>query len=42
MPGENSNNLQNPKEVAKKIKQIIFSNKIYKGEVIDLIRFKLD
>ena len=42
MPGENSNNLQKPKEVAEKIKDIIFSNKIYKGEVIDLIRFKLD
>ena len=39
MPGENSNNLQKPKEVAEKIKDIIFSNKIYKGEVIDLIRF---
>ena len=42
MPGENTNNLQKPKEVAKKIKEIIFSNKIYKGEVIDLIRFKSD
>jgi NAD(P)-dependent dehydrogenase (short-subunit alcohol dehydrogenase family) len=38
MPGENSYNLQNPKEVAEKIKDIIFSDKIYKGEVIDLIR----
>ena len=36
MPGENPNNLQDPKEVAKKIKDIIFSNKIFKGEVIDL------
>ena len=42
MPGENSNNLQKPKEVAEKIKDIIFSNKIYKGEIIDLIKFKLD
>ena len=42
MPGENSNNLQKPKEVAEKIKDIVFSNKIYKGEVIDLIKFKLD
>jgi short-subunit dehydrogenase len=42
MPGENSNNLQNPREVAEKIKDIILSNKIYKGEVIDLIRLKLD
>ena len=41
MPGENYNNLQNPREVAEKIKDIIFSNKIYKGEVIDLIRYKL-
>ena len=38
MPGENSNNLQDPREVAEKIKDIIFSNKIYKGEVIDLIK----
>ena len=38
MPGENSNDLQDPKEVAEKIKDIIFSNKIYKGEVIDLIK----
>ena len=42
MPGENCDNLQNPREVAEKIKDIIFSNKIYKGEVIDLIRFKLN
>jgi len=42
MPGENTNNLQKPKEVAKKIKEIIFSNKIYKGEVIDLIKYNLD
>ncbi len=42
MPGENSNNLQNPKEVAEKIKDIIFSNKIYKGQVIDLNRHRLD
>ena len=38
MPGENSNNLQDPKEVAEKIKDIMFSNKIYKGEIIDLIK----
>ena len=36
MPGENAEFLQNPKEVAEKIKNIIFSNKVYKGEVIDL------
>ena len=42
MPGENSNNLQNPKEVAEKIKDIIFSDKIYKGEVINLIGSNLN
>ena len=42
MPGENPADLQNPKEVADKIKDLIFSNKIYKGEVIDLNRVKLD
>ena len=42
MPGENRNNLQSPKEVAEKIRDIICSNKIYKGEVIDLIGFNLD
>ena len=36
MPGENPDNLQDPKEVAEKIKHIIFSNKIFKGELIDL------
>ena len=36
MPGENPQNLQDPKEVAEKIKHIIFSNKIFKGELIDL------
>ena len=42
MPGENTKNLQDPKKVAEKIQEIIFSNKIYKGEIIDLTRFKLD
>jgi len=42
MPGEDPKNLQDPKDVAEKIKNIIFSNKIYKGEVINLIRDKLD
>ena len=37
MPGEDVNNLQNPREAAEKIKDVIFSNKIYKGQVIDLI-----
>ena len=37
MPGENNDNLQTPEEVAKKIKDVIFSSKIYKGEVINLI-----
>ena len=40
MPGENSDNLQKPEEVAKKIKDMIFSKNIFKGEVIDLIRVK--
>ena len=42
MPGENHDNLQTSKEVAKKIKEIIFSNKIFKGELIDLTKFNLD
>lgn len=42
MPGENKNYLQTPVEVAKKIKNIILSNKIYKGEIIDLMKVKLD
>ena len=42
LPGENINNLQSPKDVAEKIKNIILSNKIYKGEIIDLIKFKLN
>ena len=36
MPGENSDELQTPKEVAEKLKDILFSSKIYKGEVINL------
>ncbi len=36
MPGENADNLQSAREVAEKIKDIIFSNKVYKGEVINL------
>ena len=36
MPGENSEELQTPKEVAEKLKDILFSSKIYKGEVINL------
>ena len=36
MPGENVDNLQTPREVAEKIKKIISSNKVYKGELIDL------
>ena len=38
MPGENQNDLQSPKEVAKKIEEIIVSNKVYKGEVINLLQ----
>ena len=40
MPGENTDNLQSPKEVAEKIKDIIFSTKIYKGDIIDLNQVK--
>ena len=36
IPGENVDNLQTPREVAEKIKKIISSNKVYKGELIDL------
>ena len=36
MPGENSDELQTPKEAAEKLKDILFSTKIYKGEVINL------
>ena len=38
MPGENDKYLQSPKVVAKKIEKIIYSNEIYKGDVIDLIK----
>ena len=38
MPGENEIHLQSPKIVAKKIEKIIYSNEIYKGDVIDLIK----
>lgn len=36
MPGENEKHLQSPKVVAKKLEKIIYSNEIYKGDVIDL------
>ena len=36
MPGENKNDLQSPKNVAKKIEEMIVSKKVYKGDVIDL------
>ena len=42
MPGENVDNLQTPKEVAEKIKIIISSNKVYKGEIIDLNSIDFD
>ena len=38
MPGENEKHLQSPKVVAKKIEKIIYSNEIYKGDIIDLIK----
>ena len=38
MPGENKENLQNPCEVAKIIIDVIFLDKIYKGDTIDIIK----
>ncbi len=38
MPGEDKENLQNPNEVAKIIIDIIFSDKLYKGETINVIK----
>ena len=40
MPGENQNDLQNPKKVAEAILDVIFSKEIYKGTVIDLMKCK--
>ena len=42
MPGENEKHLQSPKIVAKKIEKVIYSNEIYKGDIIDLIKIQLD
>ena len=42
MPGENENDLQHPKKVAKIILDIIFSKIIYKGSVIDVMNFNQD
>jgi short-subunit dehydrogenase len=38
MPGENIENLQNPNEVAKIIIEIIFLDKLYKGDTIDVMK----
>ncbi len=38
MPGENKENLQNPSEVAKKIIDVIFLDKLYKGDTIDVMK----
>ena len=38
IPGENKKNLQNPSEVAKIIIDLIFLDKIYKGDTIDVIK----
>ncbi len=38
MPGEDKENLQNPSEVAKIIIDIIFLDKIYKGETINVMK----
>ena len=40
MPGENQNDLQNPKKVAEAILDVIFSKEIYKGTVIDIMKYK--
>ena len=40
MPGENQNDLQHPKKVAKAILDVIFSKEIYKGTVIDIMKCK--
>ena len=38
MPGENKDDLQNPSEVAKIIMDIIFLDKLYKGETINVMK----
>ena len=38
MPGENIENLQNPNEVAKIIIEIIFLDKIYKGDTVNVLK----
>ena len=38
MPGENIENLQNPSEVARIIIEIIFLDKIYKGDTINVLK----
>ena len=39
MPGENENNLQNPHEVAKFIVKKVISDKIFKGNIIEVNKF---
>ena len=38
MPGENEKILQTPEEVAKKIVNLIFLNKVYKGKIFDILQ----
>ena len=38
MPGENTENLQNPREVAKIIIDLIFLDKVYKGDKINVMK----
>ena len=38
MPGENKKVLQTPEEVAKKIVNLIFLNKVSKGEIFDILQ----
>ena len=38
MPGENEKVLQTPEEVAQKIVNLIFLNKVYKGKIFDILQ----
>ena len=38
MPGEDTRKLQKPSEVAKNIIKIVFLDKLYKGDTIDIMK----
>ena len=38
MPGEDTRKLQKPSEVAKNIIEIVFLDKLYKGDTIDIMK----